>query len=109
MTIKLEKKKKLFDMRHEFNDEDIDLLKERHPGVEILNIPVAWVVPIDQMLCDFRHSQAISKVEQQFGELCVVFKNRQQDQGRKEKYKNTVAKYEKIIKKIDADLYFNEV
>ena len=100
----LESNKKAFDARHDFEDEDITLLKERHPSVEIINVPTAWVLPIDYMLCDFRHSDAIRRVEQCFGQLCITFKNRQDDQGRFEKYKVVISKYEEMIREIDADL-----
>lgn len=100
----LNQRKKEFDHRHDFDDEDLKILQERHPGVEIKNIPTAWIVIVDELLCAFRYNNAITSVEQHFGHLCVSLKNRPEDQGRFKTYRKTIAHYEEKIRAIDLDL-----
>lgn len=97
--------KKEFDHRHDFAGSDVELLGGRHPDVNIFNIPVAWVFPVDEMLCRFRYNRAIKEVRQEFGQLIVTFKNRPADQGRYSKYKSIVDECERKIKSIDIDLH----
>lgn len=94
--------KKHFDKRHDFDDSDLFLLKEKHKSVNIVNIPTAWIIPIDKLLCRFASNQVIKEVSQQFGQLIVVFKNIPQDQFNS--YKKIIAEFEYIICNIDKDL-----
>ncbi len=65
-------KKRIFDKRHVFDDEDIDLLQERWPQVTFTNIPLAWVFPLNQFLSRVRYRESIREVGQHFGELTIV-------------------------------------
>lgn len=91
--------------RHDFSYEELKTLSERHPSVKVsLNIPVAWIIPIDELLCRFRYNQVIDEIGQEFGQLIVRFKNRPEDQEKLSKYKDVVEEYEKRIREIDRDI-----
>lgn len=59
--------------RHIFDDSDIKVLKDKYPDVKFLNIPKAWILPLDQMLEDIYSVQPHLKlsVKQLFGFLIV--------------------------------------
>ena len=44
-----EERGRLFRIRHEFEDEDLDHLAERWPTVTFLHIPLAWALPLDRL------------------------------------------------------------
>lgn len=63
-----------FNKRHDFEDSDIDLLKERHPNIKFHAIPVAWVIVIDQVLSRLRYKkEKIRSVSQEYGQLIFQF------------------------------------
>ena len=93
-----------FDRRHDFEDSDLAVLKNRYPEVEIKNIPTAWIILVDELLYAFRCSNAITSVEQHFGHLCVGLKNRPEDKSKFETYRKTIAYYEEKIRATDLDL-----
>ena len=64
--------KPTFDYRHDFEGEDIQTIKERWPNVTFHNIPLAWIIPIDEMLCRLRYDNPIYEVRQEFGHLVVL-------------------------------------
>jgi len=94
-----------FDQRHDFEDPDIQLLYDRHADVEFSKIPVAWVMPIDEMLCRFRYNRIAKEVRQEYGQLIVTFKNRPEDQGRFARYQSIVDECEGKLRAIDIDLH----
>ena len=98
--------KKQFDHRHDFDDSDFIILKKRHSSVNILNIPTAWIIPIDDLLCRFKNDQVIKEVRQEFGQLIVIFKDRLQDQTQLLNYKKIVEQFNCVIKNIDKDLEY---
>jgi len=65
-------RKQFFDNRHVFEDEDIDLLKERWPEISFNNIPLAWVFQLDEFLCKTKYSSSITEIRQEFGEVIVL-------------------------------------
>jgi hypothetical protein len=95
--------KKSFDARHDFDDEDMELLRERHSAVEFYDIPTAWIVPIDEMLCLMRLRNPVEAVRQVEGELVVVFKLGTPKE-RLDKYQRIVQAAENKIYDIDRDL-----
>jgi hypothetical protein len=97
--------KKAFNYRHDFEDSDMQILHERHPSVRFSNIPVAWLVPIDEMLCRFKYNQAVQSVCQEYGQLIVVFKNRPKDRERFTEYQSIVDECGGKLKLIDIDLH----
>ena len=92
--------KQEFDNRHDFMDNDLFILKERHHPIVIHdNIPSAWIVIIDELLSRFRCKQIIKEVGQEFGQLILIFKQKPTD------YHNKIIKeYEERIREIDLDL-----
>jgi hypothetical protein len=102
--------------RHDISYEELKTLSDRHPSVKInFNIPVAWIVLVDELLCRFRYNQVIEEIGQEFGQLIVVLKkdalllkdrdrNRPEDQGQLIKYKEVVEQYDRRIREIDIDL-----
>ena len=56
-----------FKSRHDFEDEDLGILKERHPNINITNIPIAWIVIVDELLCRARKEGQIQSIDQSFG------------------------------------------
>lgn len=90
---------KEFNKRHNFNDEDIGLLKERWSEITFHNIPLAWVFPLDEMLCKLRYNNPIYEIRQEFGQLIIL--------SHQLKYKNhkvIIKKTEQAIYNIDKDL-----
>jgi hypothetical protein len=67
MNSKLEEFKKIFDSRHDFNDPDLVILKERHPSVNFISVPAAWIIAIDEMLCRMRYNNPVIEIKQEFG------------------------------------------
>jgi len=86
-----------FEERHDFNSEDLGLLFERHPSVKFFDIPEAWIIPIDEMLCLVRYANPFNEVRQVDGLLVVSIKN-----GIKE---IDLAKYKKIVSAADYKIY----
>lgn len=66
--------KKIFDGRHEFENEDINVFLDRWSGVKCSNIPAAWILPLDQMLSQFRCCNPIVEIRQEFGQLVLINK-----------------------------------
>ena len=64
--------KATFDERHEFGDDDLEVLKDRWPKVAFQNIPLAWIIPIDEMLSAMRYDNPIYEMRQEFGHLIVL-------------------------------------
>lgn len=61
-----------FDHRHEFGDDDLDILSDRWPNVKFINIPSAWIWVIDEMLCTLRYDNPIKEIRQEFGQLIIM-------------------------------------
>jgi hypothetical protein len=91
--------KKEFDMRHEFDESEMDVLRERFPWITISNIPISWIIAIDIMLCRFRYSSLIKGVDQQYGQLILSFLKDPEQQ-----HLDVIAKVEAKLKAIDVDL-----
>jgi len=91
--------KKIFDSRHEFNESETDVIRERYPSVCISNIPVAWIVLIDEMLGKFRCSDLIKSVGQEYGQLIILFSREPEA-----KHKEIIEKVEQAIRDIDKDM-----
>lgn len=91
--------KKEFDYRHDFEDSDLDILKERWPDVEFSNIPASWIIPVDEMMASFRYSNPIKKVWQSHGQLIVEADILTDIEMKK------IEACEKKLKKVDIDLY----
>lgn len=102
---KLDTFKKEFDYRHDFEDSDMQLLCERHSDIQFSNIPAAWILPVDEMLCKFKYNEVAKAVRQEYGQLVVVLKSRPADQGRYSKYRSIVDECEQKLKSIDMDLH----
>jgi len=92
--------KKEFNHRHNFEDEDIEILKERWVNVEFESIPVAWIILIDEMLTYLRYNNPISKIKQDFGQLII-----QTNKKPTEKQSAVIKLTEEKIRSIDEDLY----
>lgn len=85
-----------FNHRHDFNDSDLDVLKQKFPSVSFRNIPQAWIIVIDDLLQTIWPN--VKVISQEFGELCIQWVN--DPVGLKH-----VAHAEKRLYMIDADLH----
>lgn len=93
MTNALLAYKEEFDDRHAEDDqEDLATLQERWPSVKFHNIPVAWIVILDTMLCRMRYSNPVREVRQEFGQLIVI-------------HGPLRASQEKIIREAEQEIY----
>lgn len=92
-----------FNDRHEFDDSDIEILKERWPGINFQKIPSAWIVSIDEMLSAMRYDNPIYEIRQEFGHLIILSKPLKPNQ------KLIIEQVEKALYLIDADLHIYEV
>ena len=97
--------KKIFDARHDFNDSDIEVLKGRYPQIRFINIPTAWIVVIDEMLCSMRYHNPIVAVKQEFGQLIIDFSNDPEYQKYIDQYQKYITVAENKVFNIDKDLY----
>lgn len=88
-----------FDGRHDFEDDDLNILFERWPNIKFENIPVSWIVPVDEMLCHMRLNNPVKEVRQHFGQLIVI------TDVLTDKQKKIVKATENKIYSIDKDLY----
>lgn len=88
----------IFHERHNFDDEDLQLLKERWPTVEFENIPNAWIIPIDEMLFRLRYNNPIIKITQYYGQP-VIYHSELND-----KQRRIIKRAEQDLKQIDEDL-----
>jgi hypothetical protein len=86
-----------FKERHDFDSEDLSLLFERHPAVKFHDIPEAWIIPIDEMLCSVRYDNPFSEVRQVDGLLVVSIKDGIE--------RTELAKYKEIISAADYKIY----
>lgn len=59
--------------RHDFDEDDINILKNRYKNVKFANIPLAWCCIIDDTFQRLQSIESISKVEQHFGIMTFVF------------------------------------
>jgi len=108
--MKLNKNSKLnsfyqkFKEMHVFDDKDIDVLINKFPNVDIKNIPLAWVIPIDLFLtkCEAIAPGAITSITQKYGLIVVKIT------AVKNKFlliKNIITDFINDIYHIDFDLY----
>lgn len=94
----LETMKKRFDERHDFDKKEIAILQERWPSVDFMNIPTAWIFPIDELMGRMRYNNPFKKIRQEFGQLVV-------EHGElNEKQQKILVALEKKLYKIDEDL-----
>lgn len=101
--------KKEFNLRHNFDSEDIDILKERHPSVRFIDIPEAWIITIDEMLSSMRYATPVKEVRQFQGLLITILKNGLKSKNI-EKYRIVINKKEQELYSIDMDLHIdNEI
>jgi hypothetical protein len=92
-----------FKTRHDFDLDELNILRERHDFLSCTdNIPVAWIVPIDEMCCQFKYENVSNiKIDQIFGNIVIQFKPEEY----KEKYNPIIELLNKKISNIDKDLY----
>lgn len=83
----------IFNQRHKFQHEDLQVLKERWPNIQFNNIPDAWIWPIDILLSRLRYNNPISEIRQEFGQICFIYNKKPS------KYQNHV------IKKCESEIY----
>ena len=96
----LERYSKVFNMRHEedFDNDDIEILKERWPNIYFHDIPASWIVPIDEMLGRLRYSNLVQEIRQDYGQLVIIHT------ATRENHLKIIGLAEKLIKEIDGDL-----
>jgi len=97
--------KRIFDARHDFNDSDLEILQDRYPAVEFIDIPAAWIIAIDEMLCGMRYHNPVVTVRQAFGQLVVEFSRSPEMQEFIDRYQPYVAVAERKVYEADRDLY----
>lgn len=91
---------KTFNYRHDFDAQDLKVLKNNFPEIIFKDIPEAWICKIDSMLLSFKNIENIKEVKQSCGFLFV--------KGKKEldlHDKNLIETSEKDIYQADSDLY----
>lgn len=95
---------KTFNVRHDFNTFDVNLLQENFPNVKFQNIPTAWVCLIDSFLNDvFDLNQNLNiTITQSFGLFIVSFSDKDIID---DNIHNLISKYESEIYDIDKDLH----
>lgn len=64
-----------FDERHDFESEDFSNLKKRFPHCKFTNVPEAWIIIIDEMLCSMREPGTIREIRQEYGQLIIEFRD----------------------------------
>lgn len=96
----LEEVKKEFSIRHDFEDDDLDILKERWSNIIFKNIPAAWIIIIDEMLCLLRYNNPIKEIHQEFGQFITLFSRELNP-----KQQQIIKRAEISIYNIDKDLY----
>ena len=92
--------KKEFDKRHDFESSDLNYLYKKYSNIVFSNIPYAWVINIDDMLCELPHT-SIAEIRQDFGQPIFILKNKEE----KEKYQSILNKFDKALRYIDKDLH----
>jgi len=97
--------KRIFDARHDFNDSDLETLQDRHPSIKFINIPTAWIVAVDEMLCRMRYQNPVVTVRQEFGQLIVEFSGNPELQCFIDRYQPCITIAERKIYEADRDLY----
>ena len=95
----METYKETFDVRHEFESEDLEILRERWPGIRFVNIPDAWIFIIDEMLGVMRYDLRIKEIRQEYGQFIVVHDELS------DSHKKILKKCEAAIYKTDVDLF----
>ncbi len=91
-----------FNLRHDFNSEEIVILKSKFPNVTIENIPESWVVLVDKMLSKI--SGVTRGVTQQYGFLCVLL-DKTLNEDDYPSIKKIIESYERRLYLIDQDLH----
>lgn len=91
--------KSTFDYRHEFEDDDLEVLKERWPNVGFHNIPTSWIIAIDEMFCKLRYHNPIHEIRQEFGQLVIIHDELKFGQA------GIIQEAENKIKAIDIDIH----
>ncbi len=94
--------KKAFDERHDYSSEDLSVLQERWPEVKFVNIPDAWILILDTMLCRLRYDNPVREIRQEYGQLVVLHKPLRKRQ------KEVIQQAERQIYAVDADLMAEE-
>ena len=90
--------KREFDYRHDWDIEEENVLKTNWPNIKFHNVPLAWIIPIDDLLQ--KVNKPIKEIRQEYGQLIILhdlFNSQQQQQ-----YINDT---EEIIQAIDLDLF----
>lgn len=92
--------KREFDKRHDFDAGDLNYLYKKYPKVVFSKIPLAWVINIDDMLCELPHTSVV-EIRQDFGQPVFILKNQEE----KDKYQSILDKFDKVLRLIDKDLH----
>lgn len=105
----LEQFKEEFIKRHDFYSDELNVLFSKWQGkTTFRDIPEAWIIPIDTMLCELNEQNFFPiEVEQIFGQLYVNFGSKAEGftDDQEVVYKLIINKTVKQIKLIDEDLY----
>lgn len=62
-----------FNNRHDFESEQLAVLKKKFPKIKFSGIPDAWIVIVDQMLRNMRELGTVKEIRQEYGQLVVEF------------------------------------
>ena len=89
---------KEFNFRHDFDVDDIDILKKKYPEVKFLNIPEAWIIQVDNMMQCLKSYNVVC-VQQQYGFLSVILKESTPES------KQIIQYFENKMYQIDIDLH----
>jgi len=93
---------KEFKDRHDFEDDDLELLQDRHPKTQITNIPIAWIIIIDELLCRDRKVNKIKAIDQSYGFIVINYRG---DSSVSERLGWAVEDAERKVRELDIDLY----
>ena len=98
----LEDYHKRFLERHDFNDNDLEVLRTKYSDIKIYSsVPTAWILIIDSFLEKTAH--LIKEVRQEYGQFVVIPK---QNINSKDfiLYREQLKKADKLILEMDKDL-----
>jgi hypothetical protein len=92
--------KNTFDYRHDFDEDETNILRSNWPSIKFYNIPLAWIYPIDMMLFKLQNNiDSIKEIRQDYGHITFILKNNM------EQYYEVLSAAKSLIYTIDRDIH----
>jgi hypothetical protein len=90
--------KNIFSNRHDYDEEDLSIIRGNFPAVKIENVPTAWIMPIDSFL--LISNENVKSIKEEQGFPLISWKDKLSDID-----KRAVQTIHRRIRAVDVDMH----